>query len=352
MPKYYLGAKVSLRSDPNHHSLFIRHSLVITTFSLFWTQVLVGTSGHFFWLSLYEKIRYNHNNWENKTGLVYSLLNLQGGMEMVEHPFDLATELSYESGTFRGQTSEAYANMVGPYGGITAATMLRAVMEHPDRIGQPLSLTVNFTAPIKDGEFFIKAKPARTNRSTQHWVLELFQGQDTLCTGTAVTALRRETWSDIEASFPRVPEPEKIASLPTENLPLPRWVSRYDIKVIKGFPDPLAKEPKENIDSVTLQWVKDKPDRPLDFLSLTSICDAFFPRVYIRKNEISPASTVSLTIYYHAEEKELDAVGHEPLLGEAKGIRYYNGFFDHFAKIWSREGNLLATTTQVVYYKD
>ena len=32
--------------------------------------------------------------------------------------------------------------MVGPYGGITAAITLQAVMQHPNRLGEPTALTV------------------------------------------------------------------------------------------------------------------------------------------------------------------------------------------------------------------
>ena len=92
------------------------------------------------------------------------------------HTFDQAIRLvPTEPNQFRGHTSEPYANMVGPFGGITAATLLNAVMQHPERIGEPVSLTVNFAGPIETGEFTIEAVPVRTNRSTQHWTLQLRQ---------------------------------------------------------------------------------------------------------------------------------------------------------------------------------
>ena len=47
-------------------------------------------------------------------------------------------------GTFVGHTSPAYANMVGPFGGISAAQMMNAVLLHPQRLGDPVSLTINF----------------------------------------------------------------------------------------------------------------------------------------------------------------------------------------------------------------
>ena len=66
---------------------------------------------------------------------------------MGAHVFDQAIALTATGdGQYTGATSPAYANMVGPFGGVTAATALNAVMQHPALLGEPLSLTVNFCA--------------------------------------------------------------------------------------------------------------------------------------------------------------------------------------------------------------
>ena len=76
------------------------------------------------------------------------------------HPFDNAIHLDTSDGNVRrGRTHPEWANVVGPFGGITAAVMLRAIETQPDRIGEPLALTVNFTAPIADGDFDISIGP-------------------------------------------------------------------------------------------------------------------------------------------------------------------------------------------------
>ncbi|AGG04630.1 TesB-like acyl-CoA thioesterase 2 (plasmid) [Bacillus thuringiensis serovar thuringiensis str. IS5056] len=148
------------------------------------------------------------------------------------HPFDTATQLTGESGIYYGYTSECYTNMVGPFGGIIAATLLRAVMEHPERKGEPVSLTINYTAPVLDGNFSIKAIPTRTNRSTQHWYIELCQDKGIIITGTAVFASRRETWSSTERAFPNVPSANEVKSFSSEGMP--PWVYNYDMRIIQG----------------------------------------------------------------------------------------------------------------------
>jgi DNA-binding FadR family transcriptional regulator len=71
---------------------------------------------------------------------------------MSSHPFDQALKLqALAPDRYAGRTSEAYWNMVGPFGGCTAATVLAAILQHPDRLGAPLSVTVNFAAALAQG---------------------------------------------------------------------------------------------------------------------------------------------------------------------------------------------------------
>ena len=86
------------------------------------------------------------------------------------HVFDTAIALQHQGGDdFTGHTSPAYWNMIGPFGGITAAIALNAVLQHPQLLGEPVALTVNYAGPVGQGPFTAQARPARTNRSTQHW---------------------------------------------------------------------------------------------------------------------------------------------------------------------------------------
>ena len=65
------------------------------------------------------------------------------------HPLDAAVALTREKeGLWRGATSPAYANMVGPFGGTTGAVLLNAALQHPARLGAPIALTVNFASAL------------------------------------------------------------------------------------------------------------------------------------------------------------------------------------------------------------
>ncbi|MCE2781976.1 acyl-CoA thioesterase [Limnohabitans sp.] len=271
------------------------------------------------------------------------------------HPLDQAIALRASerqdlSQEFTGATHPAYANMVGPFGGTAAAQLLQCAMLHPERIGEPVALTVNFAAPVADGEIRFVARPVRTNRSTQHWIIEAHQAPGVVATATAVFAVRRETWSDVEAVMPaNVPVPDAVARMPVKGMPA--WPQRYDMRFVEGaFPS--AFDEQEQTHSRSTLWVRDEPERALDFASLAALSDSFFPRIYIRRRRRAMIGTVSLTTYFHADSALLAQVGTRHVLGVAKALNYQNGYFDQTGELWSPEGQLLASTHQLVYFKD
>ena len=92
----------------------------------------------------------------------------------------------------RARPATDYWAFVGPFGGVTAATILRALIDHPQRAGDPLALTVNFCAPIAEGAFDLDVRLVKANRSSQHWCVEMTQGGGEVATlATAVFAERR-----------------------------------------------------------------------------------------------------------------------------------------------------------------
>ncbi|MDP3606356.1 MAG: thioesterase family protein [Polaromonas sp.] len=269
---------------------------------------------------------------------------------MSSHPFDSAVALQVQAdGSFLGHTSTAYANMVGPFGGITAAQALNAVLQHSQRLGDPISLTVNFAAAVADGPFTVSARPARTNRSTQHWVLEMQQNGETVLTGTAFLGLRRDTWGADEHTMPEVPASPDVAR--ATGPARVEWVKRYEMRFIEGA-IPLEWHGADQGASRTRLWLRDDPPRPLDFASLTALSDVFFPRVWRRRPLLVPIGTVSMTVYYHADAALLQSTGSGYLLGQTQAQAFRNGYFDQTAQLWNEGGALLVTTHQVVYYKE
>lgn len=275
---------------------------------------------------------------------------MNAGTSPEPHPFDAATALeALPDGTWRGETSDDYWNMVGPFGGIVAACLLRAAFDHPERRGEPVALTVNFCAALARGGFTIAARPARTNRSTQHWTMEMRQGEgNSVATATALFGVRPPTFEHRPAAPPPAPAFEQVARFVAPNL---GWTQRYDFRFVAGALERDG-EGDGTGPALSVLWVKSVPPRPLDFAGLAALCDIFFGRIIHVRRRMLPFGTVSMTAYFHASAADLAAQGDRPVLGRADSRVFERGFHDQSAELWSVDGRLLATSHQAVYFRD
>lgn len=98
-------------------------------------------------------------------------------------------------------------------------------------------------------------------------------------------------------------------------------------------------------------WLSDTTPRRIDFLSLLSMSDTFFARIFHVRGTIVPIGTVSMTTVFHADAADLAADDTTMVLGAADANIFHKSFSDQTGELWSPSGRLLATTSQVVYFK-
>lgn len=279
---------------------------------------------------------------------------------MDSHPFDRAIALQQVGAElFSGDCGPQYWNMVGPFGGVSAAIALNAVLQHPALLGEPVTLTVNYAAALAQGPFSISVRPVRTNRSTQHWLVELAQVDGagatlTALTATVMTAARRSTWNSHDIPMPTVLAPMSLVRARSPGAIA--WLGQYDIRFVEGgMPrtwDEADTAAPSAAASLTQIWARDDPPRVLDHCAIAALADLFFPRIFLRRRRRVPVGTVSMTTYFHASAAQLRECGTSFVLGQARGQVYQDGFFDHTAQLWSESGAPLATSSQIVYYKE
>ncbi len=263
------------------------------------------------------------------------------------HPFDEALQLQrLDEHTLQGQTLPVYDNMVGPFGGILAATMLHALQQETQSQGEPVSVNVNYAGPVAATPFEIRTQCLRSNRSTTHAQAQLIQDGKVAVYASAVFARRHETWTAQEQARPEVPA---AAQCPRQRLDVgPRWLGAYDMRFIEGELK-LDGQPRE--DTSSLLWVRDEPPRALDFAALLAMSDIFFPRSFIRQQQLGIAGTIALSTHFHATAETLARTGSQHLLARARGQGFRRGYFDQSAQLWNADGELLASSLQSVYYK-
>ena len=269
------------------------------------------------------------------------------------HPFDLATGLdgAASAAVRTARTSDPYWTFISPFGGVSAAIALRAVLEHPDRQGDPLALTVNFCAPIAKGEFAVRTRRVRANRSSQHWQVEFSQGEDPepVLAASIVTAVRRQTWSHRVASPPPLPPWESLPAFPTRDSL--SWVGQYEFRFAEGEMALSETMPEPPRSPRSVLWLRDAEPRPLDFLSLAAMSDAFFGRIFQVIGRLPPFGTISMTTHFHAAADELAAHGSAPLAALADARVFHRSFCDQTGELYGGGGQLLASTSQVAYFK-
>lgn len=279
---------------------------------------------------------------------------------MQPHVFDEALQLlPAPGGGWQGQTHPAWWNMVGPFGGITAATVVRAIGSHPAVMGEPVALTVNYVAALSAGPYDVALRTVRTNRSSQHWLIEITQVQPdgevaTVLTGTAITALRRDTLNATDHPMPAVPKPSQLER--ADPPPELEWLARYETRMVSGAPpaqwDGALRDAPPDQASLTQLWTRLTPSRALDYAALAAVADIFYPRVWLRRARRVPAGTVSMSVYFHADARDLTDTADGYVLCQARAQAYRNGHSDQTAQLWNEAGTLLATTHQLVYYKE
>ena len=268
------------------------------------------------------------------------------------HPLDRATQLAGHAGDAvrRGHTSTDYWNFIGPFGGTSAATALRAVVEHPKRLGDPVAATVNFCAPIAEGGFDVQARIVRTNRSSQHWSVEIVQGAgDPVLTASVVTAVRRDSWRHQPALPPALPDVATLAPFDA-NASL-AWVGQYEMRFVEGGTILRDAIPEPPASARSVLWIRDARPRTLDAVSLMAMSDAFFGRIFQVQGRVPPFGTISMTTHFHASAEELAAHGTGWLAGLADARVFHRGFCDQTVELWGRAGRLLATSTQMAYFR-
>ncbi|MGY3448659.1 acyl-CoA thioesterase [Bradyrhizobium sp. USDA 4353] len=264
------------------------------------------------------------------------------------HLFDEATRVTAGDSRWQGRTSPDYWAFVGPFGGVTAATVLRALIQHPQIAGDPLAVTVNYCAPIAEGPFDLDVRLVKANRSSQHWCVELSQGDaDAATLATAVFAERRPSWSHQPAIKPDAPPFDHVKRYPDAGM---SWTKQYDFRFVEGRPD-FGSAAGELRSAYSRLWISDRKPRKLDCLSLLSMSDAFFGRAFHVRGELIPFGTVSLTTYFHVSREELAAEDITHVLATADAKVFNRSYQDQHGELWSPSGRLLATTTQIAYFK-
>ena len=232
----------------------------------------------------------------------------------------------------------------GMYGGWTAALLLKAVLADALDAGSPVSLSVHFLSPVLAGSALtLRTRPLGASRALSTWQAELLVegGSGPAAVATVVLAKRRETLGFTDAVMPEAPPP---GTLPQFHPP-GSFGERSLARPVAGFPI------FNRADAKSVFWVRETSGRSLDAIQLAYLADNFPPRTWSRRSEPGPYSTITLSVYFHATDAELAALGDDDVLLDVESSRAESSTAAAHARLWSRGGVLLATTEQLGWFR-
>lgn len=249
---------------------------------------------------------------------------------------------------WRADADPRYWNAVGPWGGWTAGVLLQAVLEEEHAAGAPVAMTLNLMSGFEQAPVELATRIMRKGRSLEFWNVELSQGGAVCAQAMITLAQRRATEHFLEMPMPPAPMPEEIEAPPPSP---PQQGNRlafgamYERRGAKGFP------PTGDGDTESISWTRHVGPVKMDHVQLAMIADLFPPRIFYKGLGFRPTATVSMNVYFHATAEEIDAVGDDYVLAQAAARRGGGGFNDQLGALWRRDGVLLATTEQLIWFK-
>ncbi len=232
------------------------------------------------------------------------------------------------------------------YGGWTLAVMLRAVEEvSGNRDATPTSIAASFVSRIEPGRALrISVRALGGSESVSHWLAEVApkEGEGMLALALVVVSAARPSDGHMEVTMPEAPDPDN--NLEVFHPPGPQG-QQVVLRPIVGFP------PFGRADTYSTAWVRDLSHRPVDYQQLAYLADERAPRSFHWSDGPRPSATMTMSVSFHATREELAGVGDDYILSEAFGVKAAWSTSEEHLRLWSRQGNLLATSQQLARYR-
>lgn len=234
---------------------------------------------------------------------------------------------------WRGEISDRWWVVRGPFGGYVAAFLTRAMMAAvDDPARRPRSLTVHFVEAPAAGPVEVGAAIERSGRSASTVSLRLEQEGRTVALALGSCATWRDGEPEWAAEAPAAPPPEECERLQRVD-PMPGFLDRFEIRPV----GPIMGDRARN-----LAWLRLDPPRALDHLALTALSDGWMPAAFSKLGRPFGAPTADLTIHFRAP-----LAGGEWVLADYRSRFSAGGTWEEDGELWAADGTLLAQSRQL-----
>jgi len=259
------------------------------------------------------------------------------------HLLDEATRLQRLSDDrFEASLSPRYWGYTAAHGGYLAAILLRAMQERvADESRKARSLTVHFLRGPEVGPAEVQTEILRSGGKITSVSARMIQGgaPTTFAVAAFGSAFDGEGFQG--ARMPSVPPVETLARMPPSKVEIDHRFEHH--QCFGGAP--FTGNARAHIGG----YSRLEGARPIDALTLTLLCDAWWPALFPTLSDNKQAGacpTIDLTIHFRAELPLADSQPDDFVLVELETQALAHGYLDESCRIWSNTGVLLAQTVQ------
>lgn len=246
------------------------------------------------------------------------------------------------------QAGPEWKNPNGPlWGGYPIGLSLRTIASEPDARGEPLSISLTYVAALREGAVEIRTRRLRQGGSIGVWSLELGPaGSDEVCVQAIVTMAQRPATPPFAfAKMPDAPDPSLLPEPMSPGGGRHFGARAFERRTTESFPI------RQSADSRSVAWVRPR-SATWDKALLGMVADNSPPRAFYAFGHAVMTTTLSLTVYLHGTAAEIAEAGDDYLLVEYEGRVGGGGASDERSSYWRRDGKLLATSEQLVWYRE
>lgn len=262
--------------------------------------------------------------------------------------FDASLQLEHHSrGCFKFHPNKDYWNFNSAFGGWVAAATIKALHLSELYRGEIISQHMQFISAVKTDTLYAIVTLREQKRKTDFWSVIISNAPEngrTLAVAEIVAGARRDHELSYNPALPDYKAPEDCVRM--RNNPMsPRWLDRYELMLSSG--KPFSKNPTPH--SVIL--IREDDQRPPDAVSIAAILDASMPRAFFVTDKARMASTLSMSSHIYASDAEIAEIGNEFMILEADSASVRHGLSNEEARLFRRDGLLIATSYQTAVFK-
>jgi acyl-CoA thioesterase len=249
-------------------------------------------------------------------------------------------------GRFLFQVDPSWFQGPGAFGGLTAATVLRAMMhEAPER--SPRSFDIQFCAPVPAGSSEIEVKVERVG-SAMSFLSARVLNQGKVC-ATAIASLGRDRSFDLDFAYQRpegvlaVPDVEREMSGEPPPPPFPAFLRHFRLKFALGG-IPYAGAPQAHVGV----WMRPHEPEPVDYPLAVALLDVPPPALLVKASSFRAMSSVAISYHFLAPLPAPELDPSAPMLVEVRSHAASGGYADQEGRLYSPQGKMYAVARQLV----